>query len=399
MRKFKTLIILAAAAACPILAGTSSAAGEYVHAAAVFAAGGYWGAAGETSLKDTVQSEAGADSSAETLDNPKELFSEAETAQTTESSTAETAETFLQTEEITEILSPPESGAGKVITQNADSVSEDLSGYDACDGDIIRESYGTSLGTDHITLSSGAQVRNMTNISAEELLSAAEELPKLRVSVVEDEPLVLIVHTHTTENYETIEREFYDESYPTRTRDCSQNICAVGEELAQALAENGISVVHDCTVHDYPAYTGAYDRSEETIKKALEDYPSIKIVIDLHRDATENAQGQRIAPCAEIEGKSAAQFMIIAGCDNGLFDMPNYMENFKLACLIQNTAQELYEGLARPVLFDYRNYNQHLTTGSLLIEVGSHASSLDEAKYTGELLGKILAKTIDKISE
>lgn len=399
MRKFKTLIILAAAAACPILAGTSSAAGEYVHAAAVFAAGGYWGAAGETSSKDTVQSEAGADSSAETLDNPKELFSEAETAQTTESSTAETAETFLQTEEITEILSPPESGAGKVITQNADSVSEDLSGYDACDGDIIRESYGTSLGTDHITLSSGAQVRNMTNISAEELLSAAEELPKLRVSVVEDEPLVLIVHTHTTENYETIEREFYDESYPTRTRDCSQNICAVGEELAQALAENGISVVHDCTVHDYPAYTGAYDRSEETIKKALEDYPSIKIVIDLHRDATENAQGQRIAPCAEIEGKSAAQFMIIAGCDNGLFDMPNYMENFKLACLIQNTAQELYEGLARPVLFDYRNYNQHLTTGSLLIEVGSHASSLDEAKYTGELLGKILAKTIDKISE
>ena len=126
----------------------------------------------------------------------------------------------------------------------------------------------------------------------------------------------------------------------------------------------------------------------------------IKIIIDLHRDAIENPDGTRVAPTTEINGKSAAQFMIITGCDDGRFgNMPQYMENFKLACLMQRTAEELYPGLARAVLFDYRNYNQHLSTGSLLIEIGSHASSLDEAEYTAQLLGEIIAKAAQQLSE
>ena len=76
--------------------------------------------------------------------------------------------------------------------------------------------------------------------------------------------------------------------------------------------------------------------------------------------------------------------------------MPDYIENFKLACLLQNTAEEMYPNLARPVLFDYRNYNQSLSRGALLIEVGSHGNSLDEAIYTGELLGNIIAKAFEK---
>ena len=154
-------------------------------------------------------------------------------------------------------------------------------------------------------------------------------------------------------------------------------------------------MLHDGTVHDYPSYTGAYDRSEATIRAALEEYPSIKVIIDLHRDAISAADGSRTAPVAEINGKSAAQFMIIAGCDDGRFgNMPDYIENFKLACLFQQSAEKLYPGLARPVLFDYRNYNQHISTGSLLIEVGSHANSHDEAVYTGELLGDILSDAL-----
>lgn len=430
MGRFKALI-LAAAAACPILAGTSTTAGDYVRAAAFFAAGSYAeedNPADNTSAPENAERVENAESlsslessdvtiecsseddaeqpsqSAESLSpnetlSPSNSFSNSETLSTSEPLSSSDSISPSETLSPNESLSPAESGAGEIITQGGESVSEDLSGYNNNSGKIIRESYGYSYGTDHITLASGAQVRNMTDKSAEELLEAADELPLMRVNLKSSEPLVLIVHTHTTEDYEPTARDFYDENFPTRSRDCSQNVCAVGNELAQKLSEYGISVVHDCTVHDYPAYTGAYDRSEETIKKALEMYPSIKIVIDLHRDATENAQGQRIAPCAQINGESAAQFMIIAGCDNGLFNMPDYMENFKLACLIQNTSQELYAGLARPVLFDYRNYNQHLTTGSLLIEVGSHANSLDEAKYTGRLLGDILARTLEKIEE
>ena len=174
----------------------------------------------------------------------------------------------------------------------------------------------------------------------------------------------------------------------------------VGDALAKKLAEHGISVLHDGTIHDYPAYTGAYDRSEVTIRAALEEYPSIKVIIDLHRDAISSADGSRTAPVAEINGRNAAQFMVITGCDDGRFgNMPEYLENFRLACMIQSSAEKLYPGLARPILFDYRNYNQHISTGSLLIEVGSHANSLDEAVYSGELLGDCMADALLKLSE
>ena len=172
------------------------------------------------------------------------------------------------------------------------------------------------------------------------------------------------------------------------------------QEMTQKLAEHGISVLHDGTIHDYPAYTGAYDRSEVTIRAALEEYPSIKVIIDLHRDAISSADGSRTAPVAEINGRNAAQFMVITGCDDGRFgNMPEYLENFRLACMIQSSAEKLYPGLARPILFDYRNYNQHISTGSLLIEVGSHANSLDEAVYSGELLGDCMADALLKLSE
>ena len=174
----------------------------------------------------------------------------------------------------------------------------------------------------------------------------------------------------------------------------------VGEVLAQRLADNGISVLHDGTIHDYPAYTGAYDRSEATIRAALEEYPSIKVIIDLHRDAISNPDGSRTAPTAVINGRNAAQFMIITGCDDGRFgNMPEYLENLRLACLIQQSAEQLYPGLARPILFDYRNYNQHISTGSLLIEVGSHANSLDEAVYSAELLGDSIAEALGQICD
>lgn len=418
MGKLKILIAAAAAVACPILAGSSTAAGELVRSAAVISAGSvpqalrgaYRGDAVDEETAPAVESAESVEA-AESTEAAEPLLPETEAAPVFPDETAQVAP--AQSDPLAgsdfpsggvlpaESLSPAESGvsAGRVISRSISQVSEDLSGYNTQSGVILREHYGVSLGTDHITLSSGAQVRSCTTLPAEQLAEAAEQLPAFRVRFGADEPQVLIVHTHTTEDYEPTARGFFDADFPTRTLDSTQNVTAVGEALAQALAQRGISVLHDGTVHDSPVYTGAYDRSEATIRAALAEYPSIKVVIDLHRDAMENSDGARIAPVTEINGRNAAQFMIIAGCDNGLFNMPDYMENFKFACLIQNTSQELYPELARPVLFDYRNYNQHLTTGSLLIEVGSHANSLDEAEYTGALLGEILAQALAAISE
>ena len=315
----------------------------------------------------------------------------------TEEAPHRTSEDMLSQSESAE-EAPPEAAesAARVITQNINSVDDGLD-YTAAgtqSGAIYRESYGRSNSSEYITLAGGAQVRNCTEDSNEKLLEASEELPTFRIDVNTAEPQVLIVHTHTTESYEPYVRSYYDSDFPYRSQDSEHNMIAVGEVLAQTLAEHGISVVHDGTTHDHPAYSGAYDRSEATIRAALEQYPSIKVVIDLHRDAIINPDGSRVAPTVQIDGRSAAQLMIISGCDDGRFDMPDYMENYKLACLIQKSTEELYPGLARAVLFDYRNYNQHITTGSLLIEVGGHANSLDEALYTGELLGESLAKAL-----
>lgn len=332
------------------------------------------------------------------------------TAECTEASpepeaSTETEEPQLFTVELPEITSDitaeAPAPAARVITQNVtefdDGIDRTAAGNKS--GVIIRKHYGGYQGDDYINLPGGGMVWNCTADSAEKLISAAGELPDIQIEADSPEPQVLIVHTHTTESYEPYQRSYYDSSYPFRTRDPSCNMIRVGDELAQKLAERGISVLHDGTIHDYPAYTGAYDRSETTIRAALEEYPSIKVIIDLHRDAIASADGSRTAPVAEIDGRNAAQFMIISGCDDGRFgNMPEYLENFRLACLIQQSAEKRYPGLARPILFDYRNYNQHISTGSLLIEVGSHANSLDEAVYTGELLGECLSDALSELS-
>ena len=128
------------------------------------------------------------------------------------------------------------------------------------------------------------------------------------------------------------------------------------------------------------------------VQQILEEYPSIKVCLDVHRDGIEREDGTRLAPVAEIEGREAAQLMIISGCDDGTMGMPDYMKNFHFACALQSALESDWQGLTRPILFDYRHYNQDLTTGSLLIEVGSHGNSITQAQYTGELIGKTLGE-------
>lgn len=304
-------------------------------------------------------------------------------------------------EPVTQELPPNEPlPDARVISQNITPFDDELdySGEGTHSGDIYRRHYSGSEGSEYITLASGAQVRNCTYDSNDDLLAASKELPAFEIELYSSQPQVLIVHTHTTESYEPYIRSYYDVDFPSRSCDPSHNMIAVGEVLAQTLADNGISVLHDGTLHDYPAYTGSYDRSEETIRAILSEYPSIKVVIDLHRDAMVDDDGSRIAPTSIINGRNAAQFMIISGCDDGTFNMPHYMENFKLAALLQNMSEVMHPSLARPVLFDYRNYNQHITTGSLLIEIGSHANALEEALYTAELLGKSMAAALTVLS-
>lgn len=259
-------------------------------------------------------------------------------------------------------------------------------------GRIISTLYGKCTGGDYIDLPDGGQVRNITAMDNSELMLLAEQPPAFEITA-DGEPEVLIMHTHTTECYEPYERDHYDLNRSSRVLDSTENMVAVGDEITYQLYLNGIGVIHDTTVHDYPDYNGSYDRSRETVQNILEQYPTVKVVLDIHRDAIEK-DGDRIAPLTEIDGKNAAQIMIICGCDDGTMDMPDCTENFKFACALQSRIESDHPTLTRPVLFDYRHYNQDLTTGSLLIEVGGHANTLEQAKYSGQLIGRSLSKLL-----
>jgi len=154
-------------------------------------------------------------------------------------------------------------------------------------------------------------------------------------------------------------------------------------------------VIHDTTQHDYPSYNGSYERSAATVQSYLEEYPSIKVVLDLHRDAMERENGTIVKPVTVIDGKKAAQIMIIAaGDDDGTIGVPQYRQNLRFAAAYQSYLSSAYPDLTRPVYFCYRKYNMDLTPGSLLLEFGSNANTLEEAVYSAQMAGQALADLI-----
>lgn len=259
-------------------------------------------------------------------------------------------------------------------------------------GPIVEQTYQYEAGGIYIPLDHGL-IKNSTNLSNSDVQAQLDKEWDLDLSAPE-EPTVLIYHTHATEAYEPVTRDYYDDRYNSRSTEQDKNMIRIGDEIEKQLEAAGIGVIHDTTLHDYPSYNGSYERSAETIQKYLDEYPSIKITIDVHRDAIEQSDGTRIAPVAEIDGKLASQIMIISGCDDGTMDMPNWADNLRFAAAFQNKMEEEYPGLTRPVFFCYRLYNMNKTPGSLLLEFGAHGNSLEQSIYSGELCGKALADLI-----
>ena len=259
-------------------------------------------------------------------------------------------------------------------------------------GTITEQTYTADQSSLYIPLSAG-YLKNSTSLSNQQVSALLAQPLELTLEDT-DQPQVLIVHTHTTESFEPFDRDFCDTSYTWRSTDNSQNVVRLGDILAQQLQQAGIGVIHDATQHDYPSYNGSYERSASTICKWLEQYPTIKVVIDLHRDAIESPAGSLIKPVAVIDGEKTAQVMIIAGCDDGTMNMPDWEQNLRWAAALQAAAESMYPGLTRPIFFCYRKYNMDLTGGSLLIEFGSHGNTLEEASRAAMYMGKAMAKVL-----
>ena len=200
-------------------------------------------------------------------------------------------------------------------------------------------------------------------------------------------PTILIYHSHTTEAYSLLDTGYYIES-DARSKDNARNVVRVGDELAAALEQAGFSVLHDTEIHDTD-YNSSYDESRAAVERYLEEYPSIEVTIDLHRDDITYSDKTKVKPTAVINGKKAARMMLIAGCEYGkVVNFPDWEYNLRFDLQVQQAVNREYAGLMRPILFSQRKYNMYETHNSFLLEVGTDANTLDEACYAARLFGK-----------
>ena len=258
-------------------------------------------------------------------------------------------------------------------------------------GTVIETSYGQGTGEKYIACASGT-IKNNTSVPSAEVAAEIQNPLPFHVELNSPEPQVLIMHTHATECFRMASGLWFAPGDGARTTDRASNMCAVGRVMADTLNAAGINTLHDETLNDYPSYTGSYANSRAVVQQYLAQYPSIKVVLDVHRDAIEKEDGTRVAPVAEVNGRKAAQVMLICGCDNGsTVSLPNWRQNLRFAAAWEGAMEGMYPGFTRPVLFSYRFYNQDLTTGSLLIEIGTHGNNLNEALYAGQLAANALA--------
>ncbi len=227
------------------------------------------------------------------------------------------------------------------------------------------------------------------NVVLYNLCGYKTDIPELLASSLvwnlkSDEPTVLIVHTHATEGY--LNTENYEENGDFRTLDTNYNMVCIGKHLAQKLEEGGIRVLHDETLHDYPSYNGAYGLSRETVQEYLQKYPSIKLVLDLHRDAIADTAGNQIGYTAATSKGTAAKMMLVMGSDAGGLEHPYWQENLSLAVKLQALLEKENPGICRPISLRTSRYNQDLFAGSVLVEMGAAGNSRQEALVSAELL-------------
>ena len=210
----------------------------------------------------------------------------------------------------------------------------------------------------------------------------------------QDGPKVLIVHTHSCEAYTPTPAWDYTASDSYRTRDETRSVLRVGSEIQAVLEDAGIETIHDTALNDDPAYSGAYARMLTTIEGYLARYPSIQMVLDVHRDAVENPDGTQVCYTTELDGERCAQVMLVVGTDEGGLEHPHWRENLANALKLQALLNRSYPGLCRPIDLRTERFNAHTSPGALLAEFGAAGNTLPEAIRAGRYFAQGVAEFI-----
>ena len=198
------------------------------------------------------------------------------------------------------------------------------------------------------------------------------------------EPTVLILHSHGTESYSDTKSNNY------RSKDRTNNVVSVGELLTSLLENAGIGVIHDTAMHDSPSYDDAYENSRSSAAYYLQRYPTIRLVLDLHRDSMMDSSGSQIRYALETEQGTAAKMMFVVGTDAGGQNHPKWSENMALAVKLQALLEKENPGICRPINFRTQRFNQDLSPGMMLIEMGSAGNTRQEALLAAQYLAKAI---------
>ena len=204
-----------------------------------------------------------------------------------------------------------------------------------------------------------------------------------------DSPKVLIMHTHTS--------EAYLESEGARSKDNTKNVVCVGEIIKNTLEKNGIGVIHDTTQNDSPSYNGSYNKALKNIEAQIEKHPSIEIVLDVHRDyaeQTNDGKAVQLKPIATVNGEQVAQVMFVVGTDARGLEHPNWKYNLAFAIQMQNKLNGISPKIARPINLRRERFNQHLTKGSLIVEVGTAGNTISECENAAVHIGNAVSSVL-----
>jgi stage II sporulation protein P len=221
----------------------------------------------------------------------------------------------------------------------------------------------------------------------------------LNLKLHKEKPSVLIIHTHGSEAYLPDEENLYVPSDPYRTQDKRYSIIRIGEEVARVFDEAGIAYIHDKGIYDYPSYQGAYNRSYEAIQSYLKKYPTIQVVLDIHRDALEGSDGTVYKTIAQIGDVTCAQVMMVIGTNDSGLKHPNWEKNLRFALTLQEKMNTLYPTLAKPIELSRFRYNQQATPGSMIVEVGCTGNTLDEALLAARYFADATAQVLSELKE
>jgi stage II sporulation protein P len=207
-----------------------------------------------------------------------------------------------------------------------------------------------------------------------------------------DAPTVLIIHTHGTEAFTpTPGMEYQEDSGEFRTTNSDVNMIALGEELTRQLQSAGIHVIHDKEYYDYPDYEASYDICREALQKHMNSTPSLKLVIDLHRDAAEYSDGTQWATSATVNGKDSAQIMLVMGTDS-YYTHPNWEKNLSVALKLHALMEKAHPGSTRPLDLRKQRFNQDLCTGAIIAEIGAAGNTYEQAHVAISVLSEAIVQ-------